>query len=58
MVRLLTSPAKLAFDPALYEDVRWDGIQFKVTAEEMELGEVVKVVASIIRPESGIVLEP
>lgn len=34
-----------------------DGIQFEVTAEEMELDEVVKVTASIICPEREIVLE-
>lgn len=35
-----------------------DGIQFQVTADEMALDEVVKAVASIIRPEDEIVLEP
>lgn len=34
-----------------------DGIQFKVTAEEMELDEVVKVAASIICPDCEIVLK-
>ena len=35
-----------------------DGIQFQVTASELELDEVVKVTASIICPESEIVLDP
>lgn len=35
-----------------------DGIQFMVTADQMELDEVVRITASIICPESEIVLEP
>lgn len=35
-----------------------DGVQIKVIAEEMELDELVKVVASIISPEHEIILEP
>ena len=49
-------------EPAGYYDLyvaefTADGIQFKITADEMELEEVVKVVASVICPDREIALE-
>jgi len=49
-------------EPAGYYDLyvaefTLDGIQFKVTADEMELEDVVKIVASVICPDREIALE-